>query len=188
MLYITAIELDEAPRPPRALRFPRSLRGEVLLDVGETGGTAHGFSLGSLGPKVAPSFDGQFDVVLGNPPWTRLREAEPQRGKKSTATATDTLASTFATIGKQALEAKGLSDLARQYKNPDKDPDLWFRLRSDEEPTTVLSTHDGLFVECKPVDNSHPVRSDYCDKGLLRFIVGDYAWAMQDALMVERSR
>jgi hypothetical protein len=39
-------------------------------------------------------------------------------------------------------------------------------------------------VECKPVDRNHPISSCYCKKGLVRFVNGDYAWAMQDALMV----
>ncbi len=65
-----------------------------------------------------------------------------------------------------------------------KKPDMLFRLRSDDEPARVLSTQDGLFVECKPVDARHPAGGDYCDAGLIRFVAGAYAWAMQDALMV----
>jgi hypothetical protein len=48
----------------------------------------------------------------------------------------------------------------------------------------ILSDQDGLFVECKPVDHKHPILSCYCKKGLIRFVNGDYAWAMQNALMV----
>ncbi len=65
-----------------------------------------------------------------------------------------------------------------------KKPDMLFRLRSDEESPRILSTQDGLFVECKPVDAAHPAGGDYCDAGLIRFVEGTYAWAMQDALMV----
>lgn len=63
-----------------------------------------------------------------------------------------------------------------------KRPDIFFDLKRDKLP--VLSDQDGLFVECKPVDSSHTVLSCYCNKGLVRFVDGDYAWAMQDALMV----
>lgn len=70
------------------------------------------------------------------------------------------------------------------FQKTQKRPDMLFKLRTDEEPTTVISTQHALFVECKPVDSSHPAGSDYCDRGLLRFIDGDYAWAMQDALMI----
>lgn len=67
-------------------------------------------------------------------------------------------------------------------KHPDKMPDIFFDLKRDQLP--VLSDQDGLFVECKPVDRKHRILSCYCQKGLIRFVNGDYAWAMQDALMV----
>ncbi len=67
-------------------------------------------------------------------------------------------------------------------KHPDKMPDIFFDLKRDRLP--ILSNQDGLFVECKPVDRKHHIWSCYCKKGLIRFINGDYAWAMQDALMV----
>jgi len=66
-----------------------------------------------------------------------------------------------------------------------KAPDLCFKLRNDaEEPRPVLSAHDALFVECKPVDRTHPAGSRYCDDGLTRFMDGDYAWAMEEGLML----
>lgn len=67
-------------------------------------------------------------------------------------------------------------------EHPDKMPDIFFDLKREEVP--IISDQDGLFVECKPVDTEHPVFSCYCQKGLIRFVNGDYAWAMQDALMV----
>ncbi len=67
-------------------------------------------------------------------------------------------------------------------KHPDKMPDIFFDLKRDQLP--ILSDQDGLFVECKPVDRNHPILSCYCKKGLVRFVNGNYAWAMQDALMV----
>jgi hypothetical protein len=66
--------------------------------------------------------------------------------------------------------------------HPDKMPDIFFNLKREKLP--ILSDQDGLFVECKPIDNKHPILSCYCKKGLVRFLNGDYAWAMQDALMV----
>lgn len=66
-----------------------------------------------------------------------------------------------------------------------KAPDLCFKLRHDEvEPRRVLAAHDALFVECKPVDARHPAGSKYCDDGLIRFIIGDYGWAMQEGMML----
>ncbi len=67
-------------------------------------------------------------------------------------------------------------------KHPDKMPDIFFDLRRDQY--SILSDQDGLFVECKPIDGKHPIVSCYCKKGLERFVIGDYAWAMQNALMV----
>ena len=64
----------------------------------------------------------------------------------------------------------------------DKMPDLFFDLKREDLP--VYNEYDGLFVECKPVDRDHPVLSSYIKKGLYRFVNGDYAWAMQEALMV----
>lgn len=67
-------------------------------------------------------------------------------------------------------------------EHPDKMPDIFFDLKRDHLP--ILGDQDGLFVECKPVDEKHYVWPCYCKKGLTRFVIGDYAWAMQDALMV----
>jgi hypothetical protein len=70
-----------------------------------------------------------------------------------------------------------------------KTPDLCFRLRRDDfEPRTTLSEYDGLFVECKPVDAKHPAGSKYCDDGVIRFVRGDYAWAMQEGMMLAYAR
>jgi len=70
-----------------------------------------------------------------------------------------------------------------------KTPDLFFKLRDDEsEPRLVLSEFEGLFIEAKPVDSTHPAGSKYCDKGLIRFVRGDYAWAMEEAMMLGYAR
>lgn len=70
-----------------------------------------------------------------------------------------------------------------------KTPDLFFKLRDDESaPRPVLSEFDGLFIEAKPVDATHSVGSKYCDDGLIRFVRGDYAWAMQEAMMLAYAR
>ena len=74
-------------------------------------------------------------------------------------------------------------------KSLTKAPDLFFKLRNDEtEPRLVLSEHEGLFIEAKPVDATHPPGSKYCDDGLIRFVRGDYAWAMQEAMMLAYAR
>lgn len=70
-----------------------------------------------------------------------------------------------------------------------KTPDMCFKLRLDEsEHRPVIPEFDALFVECKPVDAKHPVGSKYCDDGLIRFVRGDYAWAMQEGMMLAFAR
>ena len=84
-----------------------------------------------------------------------------------------------ALFGKVAREPK-ITNYNKEH--PDKMPDILFDLKRETQP--ILSDQDGLFVECKPVDSNHGILSCYCKKGLIRFVNGDYAWAMQDALMV----
>lgn len=66
-------------------------------------------------------------------------------------------------------------------KHPDKMPDLHIGIL---QRANVRQSQDGIFVECKPVDADHTVGVHYCDKGISRFVEGDYAWAMTTALMV----
>jgi len=138
-LYITAIELNASPRPPQALKFPRNLRGEVLHRFGgnETAGKKSvAFSLGSLAAAVSRDFEKTFDIVIGNPPWTRLRDEKEEDGTapedKSCKSSTYELNKEFTAIGRRVLAARGLSDLAKQYQNPDKNPDLPFLWRAME--------------------------------------------------------
>lgn len=138
-LYITAIEVNGKQRPPKALKFPRDLRDEVLYYFGDDDTTKSPrgeppFVLGSLGPQVPEEFNGVFDVVIGNPPWTRLREAERQRTKKKRASkaATELLNDEFTEIGRRVLRQRGFPELARTYENPDKNPDLPFLWRATE--------------------------------------------------------
>ncbi|MCP3997062.1 MAG: N-6 DNA methylase [bacterium] len=146
-LYITAIEVNGTQRPPKALKFPRGLRDEVLYNFGEDPGTVtagqepqrkSSFTLGSLGSSVPEKFDGFFDVVIGNPPWTRLREKERQSTEKKLAaktrvkSSTEVLNAEFTRIGRRVLRERGLPDLADVYENPDKNPDLPFVWRATE--------------------------------------------------------
>jgi len=73
-LYITAIELNGTPRPPKRLKFPNPLQGRVLHNHRRTEEQAvKGFVLGSLSPELSKDFNGYFDMVIGNPPWTSLK-------------------------------------------------------------------------------------------------------------------
>ena len=68
-------------------------------------------------------------------------------------------------------------------KRPDCQPDLTFRPVRGQVLAANLALV-GIFVECKPIDAAHPVPSSYCAKGLVRYVRGDYAWAVDRALMV----
>ena len=67
--------------------------------------------------------------------------------------------------------------------HPAKKPDLVaFLIKRGH--LSVRPSQDALFAECKPVDDTHPVGGDYCDRGIGRFVSGDYAWAMQEGIMI----
>ena len=68
----------------------------------------------------------------------------------------------------------------------DKMPDLLVEFVG--RPSGVMNSQYGLFIECKPVDARHTTGACYCDQGLIRFIRGDYAWAMRNAMMIGYAR
>ena len=67
-LYLMSIELDSNPRPVDKLRF-ENLRGNVLHKL-YADKKFKGWKLGSLGPLVGVEHVGQYDLVIGNPPWS----------------------------------------------------------------------------------------------------------------------
>jgi hypothetical protein len=69
------------------------------------------------------------------------------------------------------------------YTHPAKRPDLVLFLMKREH-LQVQSSHDAIFAECKPVDDAHSVGQHYCDLGIRKFVNGDYAWAMQEGMMI----
>ncbi len=68
-------------------------------------------------------------------------------------------------------------------KHLDRQPDLTFRpLRGYIQTNNTVLT--GIFIECKPIDSTHPVTGTYCRTGLERFVNGEYAWAVDRAMML----
>ena len=63
----------------------------------------------------------------------------------------------------------------------DKMPDLIFGVVGRD---IYMRTQDGIFIECKPVDASHTAGVHYCNKGIIRFVRGEYAWCMLSAMMI----
>lgn len=62
-----------------------------------------------------------------------------------------------------------------------KQPDLVIRLAN--APLVNARRYVGIFIEAKVVSKKKGLTS-YTDEGLSRFVRGDYAWAMQDGLMI----
>ena len=85
------------------------------------------------------------------------------------------------TIGTRGAELRNFDGSRRDLK-----PDLLVGFIT--RPNVLYPTQDWLFIECKPVDDDHAVGKHYCDKGIIRFIRGDYAWTMTNALMVAYAR
>ncbi len=121
-LYITAIELNRSPRPPKSLKFPEPLQGVVLHNHRRPDEQENrGFVLGSLRPDLSDEYNERFDMVIGNPPWSRLRgKDEKGKGKIKEYSAELTK------LTRKILMDRGLEDIARTYKNPDNNPDLPF--------------------------------------------------------------
>lgn len=63
-----------------------------------------------------------------------------------------------------------------------KQPDIMVELV--DIPERVRPSQYGIVIECKPVDADHSLGTHYCKKGILRFVCGDYGWAMTDAMMI----
>ena len=64
----------------------------------------------------------------------------------------------------------------------EKKPDLVFRT-IPLSPAEPCSEYRGLFVESKIVSSAHPI-ANYANKGIARFVLGEYGWAMRSGLML----
>jgi hypothetical protein len=149
-LYITAIELNDSPRPPKSLKFPEPLQGVVLYNHRRAEEKdSKGFVLGSLRSDLSEEFNGRFDLVIGNPPWSRLK-GEDDEAKKENKTHN----AEFTSLTRQILEARGLRDVAKKYCNPDNNPDLPFLWRSAQwtKPGGIiaLALPGRIFLEQTP--------------------------------------
>lgn len=142
-LYVSAIEVNGTQRPPNALKFPRPLRNEVLFNFGgQEKDKKRCFVLGSLGPHVPTSFNGSFDIVVTNPPWTRLRPvAKDAKARGEDTQRIKEINSEFTSITRRVLAARRLESLATDYENPDNNPDLPFLWRATEwaKPNAVIA-------------------------------------------------
>lgn len=119
-LYLTAIELDPRPVPLEDLSF-NDLRNKVLFNFRrERIDPEEGAVAGSLGEHVGNRFDGQFDLILSNPPWTSLKPKERA------------LASELNQLSKAIIARRSDKETASAYENPDSCPDLPFAWKATE--------------------------------------------------------
>jgi hypothetical protein len=119
-LYLTAIELDPKPVPPEKLKF-RHLRNKVLFNFRRDGiDPEEGAVAGSLAGHVGNRFDGQFDLILSNPPWTSLKGRERL------------LAEEFNRLSKAIIARRADEEIAGAYENPNFGPDLPFVWKATE--------------------------------------------------------
>lgn len=119
-LYLTAIELDPDPVPPSKLKFTH-LKDKVLFNFRREGiDPDEGAVAGSLSEHVGRRFDGKFDLVLSNPPWTSLKAKEFK------------LAEELNTLSRDIIERRSDKQTANAYENPDSVPDLPFVWKATE--------------------------------------------------------
>src|SRR6266566_2691916 len=78
-LYLTLLELDPDPQPLEALKFPSLLNPDHLsnqppnLYIQDFCNIEHAFNL------TQPFVSKEFDLIVGNPPWTALNKKEAPR-------------------------------------------------------------------------------------------------------------
>ncbi len=132
-LYLTAIELDEDPIPPKKLKFDRPLLGTVLHDVGRVDRKEpHGEALGSLRNRTGIRH--RFDIVIGNPPWTSLGRAPEAEslGDEANEQPSDIFSKEASAIAQRCIALRYSDAEALPYVHPDKEPDLSFVWKANE--------------------------------------------------------
>lgn len=110
-LYLTALELDPDPQPLTDLKF-EPLNERVLWCV--DGPQYQG--LGSLHPHWVQAFNHRFDMVVGNPPWTKPKDTREIKAKAAIASYTKVVreCAEHAGIAKEVV-----SKLQAEQGNPD---------------------------------------------------------------------
>jgi type I restriction-modification system DNA methylase subunit len=120
-LYLTAIELDPDPVPPEKLKFKALCEGRsaILFDWRKEDDKEKGPVVGSIGEHVGDRFNGRFDLILCNPPWTNI-------GKEYASVSAEL------DLISKAIVTRLDPEIGKTYKNPDSVPDLPFIWRSME--------------------------------------------------------
>ena len=109
-LYLTAIELDPNPVPPEKLKF-KDLDKLVLFNQRTNSDPQDGPVVGSIRAEIGDEFSGRFDLILCNPPWSRIED--------------ESVVKAFDSASREIVSAKD-EDLGTDYQNPRGEPDLPF--------------------------------------------------------------
>jgi len=131
-LYLTAIELDANPVPPERLKFKEPLIGTVLHHVGlDDPNQANAGELGSF--RKNSTIGSDFDVVIGNPPWTSIGRKNDSDTDESEddAIASDAFEYEVELVASKCIARRGVV-LEEQYAHPDKVPDIAFAWKATE--------------------------------------------------------
>ena len=109
-LYLTAIELDPNPIPPAKLKF-KNLDGLVLFNQRTNSDPEDGPVLGSIRTDIGNQFNGSFDLILCNPPWSKIED--------------ESVVESLDFASREIVVAKD-KELGESYQNPRGEPDLPF--------------------------------------------------------------
>lgn len=142
-LYLSAIELDAEPLPASKLKFHTNLIGNVLIhSLNKKENESKTPRLGSLGSAIGQEYNGKFDIVIGNPPWTNLDK-----------TLNTELTNVIRSVAKN--RSCKLFDISKNHKNPDQVPDLPFVWRSLEwakdKGNIALALHARFLFKTSPM-------------------------------------
>lgn len=159
-LYLTAIELDANPVPPEKLKFEKRLIGTVLIDVSTINTEDKNAStLGSIRNDL--QLGQNFDVVIGNPPWTSLGRNDDSETEetKDGAKVSNAFARAVESVASKCISKRKVT-LESNYNHPDKVPDIGFIWKATEwakEDTGIISliVHQRLLIkQTKPWRNA----------------------------------
>lgn len=134
-LYLALLELDPDPQPPDALRLPRLLESDDPNEQPINLYVQDFFNTDSAFNRNAPFLDHDFDLIVGNPPWTALKV-----GSRNQRT-------------EEVVRNWG-AEYCLQHEIPDNKPDQAFswRVREFSRPSTRIALVIGsrLFYQGEP--------------------------------------
>jgi hypothetical protein len=128
--------------------------------------------------RIKATKSGRHILALGSEDEITSRLQDELNALRHTRVAYGFTKSQFQTITRSAA----YRSYNAQHLN--KSPDLVIRLVCIGPATPIgLELYDAMFVECKPLSAKHSLR-EYGENGIVRFVEGQYAWAMPHAMMV----